>query len=154
MRRFGRRAATALAATLLAIQLVPVQRTNPAIAGDLAAPPDVAHALRSACYDCHSNETRWPWYSAVAPVSWLISRDVAEGRRRLNFSEWAEYADDPGTRVNKLGKIADAVAAGDMAPWYYRVLHPGARLSDDDRQTLRRWANTEVAAATRHAALD
>jgi hypothetical protein len=145
MGRGGRRTLVVLAAAAGALQLVPVRRSNPAIAGDVDAPPAVVRTLRAACYDCHSNETRWPWYSAVAPLSWFIAHDVEDARRRLNFSEWAEYADDPGTRATKLAKIGETVAAGDMAPWYYRLLHPEARLSDTDRQTLRQWVGSETA---------
>jgi hypothetical protein len=112
----------------------------PSVGSPRVASPAVEDILRSACYDCHSNETRWPWYGDVAPFSWLIDHDVTEGRRRLNFSYWAEYASDPGTLSQKLDQISHAVASGEMAPWYYRVLHPGARLSAAQRGTLIDWA--------------
>jgi hypothetical protein len=124
---------------LLAAQLVRPVRTNPPSRGDLAAPPEVMDILRHACYDCHSNQTRWPWYSAIAPVSWLVDRDVNEARRRLNFSYWADYAYDPGTRVHKLGEIGKLVANGEMAPWYYRMLHHEARLTRSQRETILHW---------------
>ncbi len=83
----GRLATPALifAVILAAIQFVPVDRSAPPAAGELAAPPEVARILDAACYDCHSDRTRWPWYSRVAPVSWIAAHHVAAGRRRLNF---------------------------------------------------------------------
>jgi hypothetical protein len=86
-----------------AAQLVRCQRTNPSVTQDVAAPGDVATILRRACYDCHSNETVWPWYAHVAPVSWLLHRDVVEGRRHLNFSEWDQVPAD--RRARKLGGL-------------------------------------------------
>ena len=120
--------------------------TNPPIDRDLSVPPQVKAILRRACYDCHSNETQWPWYSRIAPLSWLIRREVNRGRARLNFSEWSEYASDPGTASEKLEKIAQAVTRGDMAPWYYQVLHPCARLTMAQRDTLHAWVTQEALA--------
>src|SRR5260370_9158394 len=129
-----------VAAILIAIQFAPVDRRNfPAQDGPLAPFP-VKAALRSACYDCHSNQTRWPWYSAVAPASWWAAQEVNEGRRRLNFSAWGDYASDPGTESQKLDEIADFVASGAMAPWYYRALHQEARLSRQQRDLIVGWA--------------
>jgi hypothetical protein len=129
----------------MAVQLVRPVRTNPPARGGLAAPPEVIRTLHHACYDCHSNQTRWPWYSAIAPVSWLVDRDVSEARRRLNFSYWADYAYDPGTRVSKLGEIAKLVASGKMPPWYYRMMHREARLTRSQRETILRWVAHENA---------
>ncbi|MGH7767721.1 MAG: heme-binding domain-containing protein [Candidatus Binatia bacterium] len=84
-------------AVLLLISLsVQVRHTNPSSKGDVAAPPEINAIFRRACYDCHSNETQWPWYGYVAPISWWIARDVELGRRGLNFSEWDSYY--PATR--------------------------------------------------------
>jgi hypothetical protein len=99
--------------------------------------------LQRSCYDCHSNETRWPWYSAVAPVSWWIHYEVAEGRRRLNFSSWTDYASDPGTEDQKLDEIAHLIASDSMPPWYYRMMHTGARLTPEDRVAISRWITDE-----------
>jgi len=132
------------AVSLLAIQFIPAHRYNPAVKGDLVARPTVKGALQNACYDCHSNQTRWPWYSAVAPASWKIARDVNDGRRRLNFSAWDDYASDPETARRKLNEIARFVASGDMAPWYYRALHPDARLSDLQRRLIVSWAREQA----------
>ncbi|HVO26959.1 MAG TPA: heme-binding domain-containing protein [Candidatus Margulisiibacteriota bacterium] len=134
----------ALAAIFAAIQFVAPERTNPPVHSDLGAPPDVNDLLRRACFDCHSNETRWAWYSGVAPFSWLIVHDVGEGRRRLNFSEWADYASDPETEKHKLNQIIESLARGDMAPWYYGVLHPDGRLNRDQQTVITRWASQEA----------
>lgn len=133
-----------VAAILIAIQFVPVDRRNfPATDGP-PAPVPVKTALRGACYDCHSNQTRWPWYSAVAPVSWWAAHEVNEGRRRLNFSAWSDYASDPGTESQKLDEIANFVASGAMAPWYYRALHQEARLPKQQRAQVVNWARQQA----------
>jgi len=120
-------------------QFVRPDRSNPAVSGDLSAPPAVKDALDRACYDCHSNQTRWPWYSAVAPFSWWIHHEVEEGRRRMNFSSWADYTSDPGTEDQKLDEAARLIASNAMPPWYYRAMHPGARLTSAERDAITRW---------------
>jgi len=124
-------------------QLMPIDRSNPAVHGDLSAPPAVKDAVERSCYDCHSNQTRWPWYSAAAPFSWWIHHEVDEGRRRLNFSSWMDYASDPGTEDRKLDEIARLIASGAMPPWYYRAMHPGARLTPGERTAITRWIADE-----------
>ena len=142
--RGGRKVLLVSAVALAAAQLSRPVHTNPRSNGEIVAPAKTSKVFRRACYDCHSNQTRWPWYASVAPLSWLVQRDVDEGRRRLNFSSWQDYATDPETAAHKLDEIAKPVAGGDMAPWHYRLLHPGARLSDEDRATLARWAAEEA----------
>ncbi|MFN8545828.1 MAG: heme-binding domain-containing protein [Candidatus Binatia bacterium] len=139
-----RRAVPLAGVLLLAVivmQLVPVARTNPAVVQDIAAPPDVQAVLRHACYDCHSHETVWPWYSRVAPVSWLITHDVNEGREELDFSTWSAYP--PPKRGKKLDKAAKEVTEGEMPPWYYRLLHPEARLSEAEAALIVQWLTAE-----------
>ena len=85
---------------------------------------------KRACFDCHSNETTWPWYSNVAPQSWLIQRDVDGGRRASNFSRW-DRPQDVGT-----GDVVEAVSGGGMPPWYYTIMHSRSRLSEAERQQL------------------
>jgi hypothetical protein len=82
----------AIVLLLVVIQFVPVDRSNPPVTSEVPASPEARAVLRRACYDCHSNETVWPWYSKVAPVSWLVARDVHKGREELNFSTWDRYA--------------------------------------------------------------
>ena len=103
----------------------------------MAAPAGVDALLRRACYNCHSHETVWPWYSHVAPVSWLLAHDVSEGRRELDFSTWTAYP--PARKIRKLRKSADEVAKGKMPPWYYALVHPEARLTAAERAMLDAW---------------
>jgi len=126
---------------LLLAQLVPIDRTNPRVEGDVKAPPDIGRSLRAACYDCHSNETVWPWYSHVAPISWLVSRDVQQARRHLNLSHWEDYSAEE--RVRLLSEIGSAVRNGEMPVPRYLWLHPEARLTDAERQQIYRWTRTE-----------
>lgn len=119
-------------------QIVPVSRTNPPVAGEVAGPEVVRQTLRRACYDCHSHETRWPWYSYVAPVSWLVAHDVSEGREHLNFSTWAGY--DAEERAEKREEIWEEVDEGEMPLWFYLPLHPDARLGEEEKTALRDWA--------------
>ncbi len=118
--------------------------------GGIDAPAPIAELLRGACYDCHSNETRWPWYSRVPPVAWLVARDVARGRRELNFSEWRTYY--PRTRVRKLQWMERVVSEGAMPPWDYRLMHRQARLSDVERAALAHWIQSAIAETQRSEA--
>jgi hypothetical protein len=123
-----------LAAVVLfgVIQLVPFghDHSNPAVQAEPLwdTPQTRALAVR-ACFACHSNQTTWPWYSSVAPLSWLIQRDVNAGRARLNFSEWT--TPQPAAR-----RAGQAVQTGNMPPWFYLPLHGTAKLSAAERQQL------------------
>jgi Haem-binding domain len=132
-----------LFAALAAIQLVPVERANPPVESDIAASDEVKRILRRSCYDCHSNETRWPWYARVAPVSWLISHDVKEGRQELNFSVWNQFTG--GRRARKFKEIVDQVEQEKMPQWYYVLLHSDAKLSPADKVTIVNWAKQALA---------
>ena len=131
----------ALFISLLIIQLVPMDRTNAPVETEVPASVEVRSILRRACYDCHSNETTWPWYSRIAPVSWLVARDVREGREELNFSTWNRYTTT--TQLKKLRKSWNEVADGEMPPSLYLPLHSNARLSADDRAALQAWSQSE-----------
>ncbi len=129
---------------LLLMQLVRCERTNPPVTGEIETPPDVREVLQRSCYDCHSNLTRWPWYSRVAPISWLLHRDVVEGRRHLNFSEWDKVpAEKRGKRIAACGR---EVKSGDMPLWFYLPLHPAARLSEADKALVEKWASAGTSA--------
>lgn len=130
-------------AALAAIQLVPVERANPPVESDIAAPDEVKKILRRSCYDCHSNETRWPWYARIAPVSWLIASDVKEGRREVNFSEWNKFTG--GRRARKFKEIVEQLEQEKMPQWYYLLLHPDAKLSPADKKTILNWAKQALA---------
>jgi hypothetical protein len=104
----------------------------------------VAGILERSCSDCHSNGTKWPWYSHVAPISWMMNKHVSEGRKKLNFSNWQAH---PPTR-NELTELCDAVDNKSMPLPGYTILHPGAKLSKPDVKTLCDW--TDVAVASLH----
>jgi hypothetical protein len=140
-------ALTVLVMGFAAAQLIPVARTNPPSQGDLIAPAPVVATLRRACFDCHSNATRWPWYSGVAPLSWMIVRHVTEGRRQLNFSAWSGYY--PNTRRRKLQWIGRALRDDKMPPWSYALTHPDARLTDGDRAALEQWIEATLTGSSR-----
>jgi hypothetical protein len=123
----------------IAIQFVPVQRTNRLGSGDPDAPREVMWILRRACYDCHSTETRWPIWAYVAPVSWRVVDDVEKARRALNFSDWASHTAQNRAALRMM--VSSATSAHRMPAWYYVTLHPDAKLSSDDLAALRRWAD-------------
>jgi len=125
------------AALLLVIQLIPVSRDNPLPEEVVPAPDDVIAVLERSCFDCHSHETRWPWYAHVAPASWLVAKDVNEGRRHLNFSTWNRY--DAEKRADKLEDIWEEIEGGQMPLKIYLPLHPSARLSEQDRAVIHEW---------------
>jgi len=131
-----------LVLVFLAIQLVPVERTNLPVTAEIQAPSDVSSILRRSCYDCHSNETKWPWYSRVAPVSWLLERDVREGRRELNFSQWRTLA--PARKAKKVKESLTEIENGDMPPWYYLPMHPDAKLTGKDKAVLGSWLKAQM----------
>jgi hypothetical protein len=137
VKRLARRLGLALAVAVVAIQLVPVDRSNPPERGAPDAPEDVLATLRRACYDCHSNETVWPWYSRVAPVSWLVAHDVEEGRKHLDFSRW-ETLPAP-RRAHKLEEIEEVLREGEMPLGKYKLLHPEARLRAEDVRRIVDW---------------
>jgi hypothetical protein len=145
MKRIIRLGAIGAAVVLALVQLANPTRTNPPVTSDLIAastpPPIVAALLHAACYDCHSNETKWPWYSRVAPLSWLVAHDVNEGRQHLNFSEWPRRFPDQAAR--RFDAISDEVDHGDMPPGKYTAIHVDARLTKEDRKLLTGWADAE-----------
>jgi hypothetical protein len=119
-------------ALLVLAQAVPYGRnhSNPPVTKEPAwdSPRTRALAVR-ACYDCHSNETKWLWYSNIAPVSWLVQRDVDSGRSALNFSEWDKPQDVTA------GDIAEAIRGG-MPPWFYTLIHRNAALNATEKNQL------------------
>jgi hypothetical protein len=123
-----------LVALFVLIQLVPYGRNHvnpPVIKEPQWDSPQTRELAKRACFDCHSNETNWLWYSNIAPMSWLVQHDVDEGRSRLNFSEWGQQE----LEVDEIGEI---VSEGEMPPAQYLPMHPEARLSADERQALAR----------------
>jgi hypothetical protein len=106
------------------------QQTNPPVVQEPAwDSPQTRQLAQRACFDCHSNETQWPWYSKVAPVSWLITRDTIEGREHVNFSDWGRYSEEAE-------EFAEVIREGEMPLPIYLPLHPEARLSAAEQQQL------------------
>ena len=148
------RAGLAAVLGLALIQLVPAPpRSNPAVDRDETIEANVRltaeakEVLRRACANCHSNETRWPWYSRVAPGSWLLGSHVERGRRALNFSEWRTRTQGkPGAAMASLAAACAAAASGRMPPPSYLWMHPEARLTPADKQALCAWTDAEIAA--------
>jgi len=123
---------------LVLIQFAPVERTNPPVEKEITVPGNVMGILHKACYDCHSNLTKWPWYSSIAPVSWLLVSDVQDGREELNFSTWNRY---PARKQSaKRKKVWEEVNEGEMPLLPYRLLHPEAKLSAAEKDQLRNWS--------------
>ena len=118
--------------------------SNPAAALgiDTAVPAPVMSALRGACFDCHSDETRWPWYSSLPVVSWLIGHDVSEGRAQLNFSTWKEYT--TFERADLLDKVCERAIKREMPLWQYRLLHRESRLDESTLVALCGWSRQEA----------
>jgi cytochrome c len=105
-------------------------------------PVPVMSTLRRACFDCHSDETRWPWYAALPAASHLIERDVTEARGQLNLSRWTQY--NTFDRADMLDKMCQLASIGKMPPWQYRTLHADARLSATDVRALCTWTQHEA----------
>lgn len=123
----------------------PIDGADPSTAlnGRTPVPAPVLSTLRRACFDCHSDATRWPWYAALPLASHLIERDVTEGRGQLNLSRWTQY--NAFDRADMLDKICERASTGKMPPWQYRMLHPEARLSETDTTALCQWGQREAA---------
>jgi hypothetical protein len=117
------------AAILVIFQFIPVDRTNPPIKNE---PKWNSHATRemvkNSCFDCHSNEATYPWYSYVAPVSWLVSNHIAEGREHLNFSEWTNDVD--------VDEMIEEIRSGEMPLWDYKLMHSHANLTPEQTDSL------------------
>ena len=120
----------ALGIAVLGIQLVPVDRSNPEVTREIRwDSPETAEIARRACYDCHSNETVWPWYAYVAPASWRIADHVEHGREHLNFSEWDKPQDDAD-------EIVEVLEEGEMPLSDYLRMHPEADLTDEELEAF------------------
>ena len=130
---------------LVAIQIFPADRSNPPENGPLVIQDvQVADVFQRACADCHTNDTRWPWYSKVAPVSWWIVDHVEHGRSHLNLSEWGAMSLDD--QDHALEEVEEVIEEGEMPlPSYVRG-HPEAELTDAEKQALIRWASAQRAA--------
>ncbi len=130
---------TILAAGFLLIQLVPYGRAHnnpPTVQEPNWDSPQTRELAARACYDCHSNTTVWPWYSNVAPVSWLVQQHVDEGREHLNFSDWNQSHEEHGHDEHEAEELGESVLEGEMPPANYLFNHPEAKLTDEERAAL------------------
>jgi len=139
--------ALAFGVIIVGIQFYQPERDNPAVdpaatmEASLNIPGEVNALLQRGCADCHSNATKWPFYSYIAPASWLVSYDVKEGRKNFNMSEWGKYKFSK--KANILGGIASTVKEKEMPMPKYILLHPEADLTDAERDIVVRWAQSE-----------
>jgi Haem-binding domain len=139
-------------AVILGIQMIRPARTNPAIdpartiTARLPVTSGAVAVMNRACKDCHSNETTWPWYSSVAPMSWLVIDHVKSGRRHFNYSDWASYEPEKARKI--LHDICEETRDGSMPIGSYTLVHRDARLSDADVQTLCSWTRSVATLTT------
>ena len=141
----GRKLVGLVALVIAGVQLIPVDRSNPveashAIYASEPVPASVRAIFEDSCKNCHSNQTAWPWYSYVAPLSWIIANDVHSGRRHLNLSEWSAYP--PEKREQKLDDICDEVTNGEMPDGKYLLIHRKARLTQPQRESVCDWVES------------
>ncbi|HMV25941.1 MAG TPA: heme-binding domain-containing protein [bacterium] len=144
MKRVLKWLAIGLPVLFIAIQFIRPERTNPPIDPErtlekhVTIPDDIKTMIKTACNDCHSHETVWPWYSEIAPISWLVAHDVNEGRRHLNFSDWKKY--NAHRQVEKLNEMAGEVRSEKMPMPIYLITHGDARWTKEDRKKFQNWA--------------
>lgn len=122
-------------AALLLIQLIPYgkdHKNQPIIREPTWSSPELRGLVKKACFNCHSNETAWPFYASIAPASWLVYYDVASARKKLNFSDWQEGKREGEDSI----AVAHQINKGEMPPYRYIIAHPEARLSADEKKRL------------------
>ncbi len=130
----------------LGMQLFRIDMKNPSVNYQddfitmMNPPAEVETILRTSCYDCHSNETSYPWYSNVAPVSWWVEHHIEEGREELNFSEWGTY--DAERKDHKLEECAEEVEEGEMPLQPYTITHDEAKLTGAQKELMEEWFNS------------
>jgi hypothetical protein len=120
------------------VQFFGPDKTNPPVTADLIAEVNVKTILKTSCYDCHSNQTNYPWYSHIVPISYFLMNHVNEGREHLNFSDWGNL--DSLKKEKKLAEIWEEVEEDHMPLSSYLKLHPEAELSKSQKETIRKWA--------------
>ena len=138
MKRILKYALIGLGVVFVGIQFVPVKRSNPPVTNLVDAPESVLTTLQRSCWDCHSNETEWPWYAYVAPVSWRVTQHVWMGREHVNFTEWDSY--DAEELDEAYEEIVDEMEKGGMPLSDYLLVHRDAKLTAGDRDRIAEWA--------------
>ena len=143
MGAWTKRVGLGILAFLLAAQVVPVNRRNPpvdssgTIYANQSVPANVKAVFERSCKNCHSDETAWPWYSYIAPMSWVIARDVHHARSAMNFSEWGSYS--AKGKEDKLEEICEQVTNGDMPDRKYLFFHRQASITEQERSAVCQW---------------
>ncbi|HXE43277.1 MAG TPA: heme-binding domain-containing protein [Candidatus Baltobacteraceae bacterium] len=136
----------ALVAVFVVAQFFNPPRSNPPVKNDFIAatkpPPEIAAMFRASCYDCHSHETTWPWYSRIAPISWTVAQDVDYGRGNLNLSDWP--TNDLTRAAKKMEIMSEDIQEGDMPMKKYTLIHRDARLTENQRKQLADWLDAEA----------
>jgi uncharacterized membrane protein len=129
---------------LMALQLIPIDKSNPPIDKNIALhpPKEVESILKKACYDCHSNETKWPFYANIAPLSFSISSHVKDGRKALNFSEWKNI--DPKIKTKRIQRAIKTIKNGMMPLPTYLWLHDEAKLTKEEKRVLTTWLKDQL----------
>ncbi|WP_300672894.1 heme-binding domain-containing protein [Soonwooa sp.] len=131
---------TVLLVAFIMIQFFPIDKTNPEINPQMdfvntkKPPIAIAKIMKTSCYDCHSNETRYPWYADIAPASWFLKNHIDEGRKKLNFSGWATY--EPKSQVHKLDECIEMVEKDNMPLESYILGHSDAKLTPEAKKLL------------------
>ena len=131
---------------LVLIQFIPVDTTNPTVDTQkdfitvTKAPQEVAQILKTSCYDCHANETAYPWYFKIAPVSWWLKNHINEGRRELNFSTWGDYTTK--RKDKKMKECIEMVQEGEMPMWSYTLVHKDGVINEAQQKLLVDWFTT------------
>ena len=127
------------------IQFIRIDTNNPEINVEndflniTDAPIEIANILKNSCYDCHSNQTNYPWYSKIAPVSWMLKNHIKEGREHLNFSKWGDYSIDK--QISLKGECIEEIQDNEMPLKSYTLIHTKSKLSSDSKQILVNWLN-------------
>lgn len=127
-----------LSSIFIVLQFIPINRNNPPVEADLKAPEKVTLVLKKSCYDCHSNETRYPLYSYIFPASLFLAHHVEEGREELNFSNWEALSNSKKTK--KAEDIVEVLEKKEMPLISYTIIHRDAVLSNEDSELLINWA--------------
>jgi hypothetical protein len=143
MKKFLKIFIVILLVAFVALQFVPNKMPENSATGkdDLISsgmlPENISAILRTSCYDCHSNQTTYPWYSKVAPASWLLAKDIRDGREDLNFSDWGSLG--KRRQIGNLRKIKEEVSSGAMPLRNYLIIHRRAKLSAEQKSALVKW---------------
>lgn len=146
MKSLWKKIVLGLMTLLLIAQLIPTGKTNPEVTAEFSENQSLKAIFKRSCYDCHSNETNWPWYSDVAPISWLVVHDVKEGRKHLNFSTWNDLP--PKKKEHKKEEILEQIEKGEMPMTLYTFIHRNAKLLEAEKGMIKTWVVADTGKTT------